>query len=420
MIAVEPQLTQNQIDSVAHANARFNLYDGPMRSGKTVGSNNRWLKYLLQMDRHDYPGSGQLMIAGVTVGSALRNVVEPIREAIGESCRFISSQNTVEILGHKVKIFGGAKEDSEKYIRGMTLGGFLLDEVTLLHPKFFKQSLGRLSVKGAKGFGTTNPDGPKHWVKTDIIDNLIEKKYKRFQFPISGNTFLDPEYVESIKREFTGMWRARMIEGLWVGADGLVYEGFEDRPPMVLLTAPARAESYYISCDYGINNPAVFLAMARSGTRLYGVPRVWCEKEYVYSAGKDKTQRKTDKWLADALIDWAGPAILDNCRGIVVDPSALSFIEELKTRNLNVIPAVNEVVAGIQRQAKMLFSGEYAILSCCTQTIADYFLYTWDDKAASKGIDKPRKEDDHTKDAERYYFNTVEAGILDYETFLEE
>ena len=36
---------------------------------------------------------------------------------------------------------------------------------------FFQMLLSRLSPEGARLYGTTNPDSPYHWLKTDYLDN---------------------------------------------------------------------------------------------------------------------------------------------------------------------------------------------------------------------------------------------------------
>ncbi len=77
--------------------------------------------------------------------------------------------------------------------------------------------------------------------------------------------------------------------------------------------------------------------------------------------------------------------------------------------------ADNSVLDGIRTQARMLKNGEYAICAGCTQTIADYDAYCWDAKAQLKGEDKPLKQNDHTKDAERYLLHSLYGKrILDY------
>lgn len=39
--------------------------------------------------------------------------------------------------------------------------------------------------------------------------------------------------------------------------------------------------------------------------------------------------------------------------------------------------------------------------------LESFFSYTWDEKAANRGEDKPIKENDHAMDAVRYFINTI-------------
>jgi phage terminase large subunit len=44
---------------------------------------------------------------------------------------------------------------------------------------------------------------------------------------------------------------------------------------------------------------------------------------------------------------------------------------------------------------------------CCKNIINEFHSYSWDDKAAARGEDKPIKQHDHACDDARYLVNTV-------------
>src|SRR5690625_7400637 len=106
----------------------------------------------------------------------------------------------------------------------MTIAGHYGDEITLWPESYFAQSLARMSVAGAKMIGTTNPDSPNHWLKKDWID--ADKGVVSRKLTIEDNEHLPADFVESLKREYTGLWYKRFIEGLWVSAEGAVYDMF--------------------------------------------------------------------------------------------------------------------------------------------------------------------------------------------------
>lgn len=57
---------------------------------------------------------------------------------------------------------GASNKDGEGGIRASTAAGFYGDGLTLWPANVFRQCGMRVSVEGAKLFGTTNPDGPFH------------------------------------------------------------------------------------------------------------------------------------------------------------------------------------------------------------------------------------------------------------------
>ena len=89
---------------------------------------------------------------------------------------------------------------------------------------------------------------------------------------------------------------------------------------------------------------------------------------------------------------------------VIVDPSAASFIEELRRRGVYVIPAENEVLDGIRRVSDALKEGKLRISPACRDTIREFGLYRWDIRAAK---DAPRKEHDHAMDDIRYFVTTI-------------
>ncbi|MGL5915339.1 MAG: PBSX family phage terminase large subunit, partial [Culicoidibacterales bacterium] len=129
-----------------------------------------------------------------------------------------------------------------------------------------------------------------------------------------------------------------------------------------------------------------------------GDPRVWLEREY-YHSGRETGITKTDSQYATELKAWLNGEVI---REFLIDPSAASFNAELQKQGFPTRDADNDVLDGIRTQARMLVSGEYKINKICTQTIKDYSAYLWDKRAQERGEDKPLKQNDHTKDFERY------------------
>ena len=64
----------------------------------------------------------------------------------------------------------------------------------------------------------------------------------------------------------------------------------------------------------------------------------------------------------------------------------------------------NDVVDGIRRVSTALQQGKLLFSPACQDSIREFSLYRWDEKAAE---DRPIKENDHAMDDVRYFVNTV-------------
>ena len=94
-------------------------------------------------------------------------------------------------------------------------------------------------------------------------------------------------------------------------------------------------------------------------------------------------------------------------KAIIVDPSAASFIAELRKRGYKVLKANNDVLDGIRFVASLLNQGKISISDQCPNTIKEFGSYIWDQKASERGEDKPVKQHDHAMDALRYFCYTI-------------
>lgn len=392
-------------DSILDSTARFNIWGGPVRSGKTVHSMIRWLIFV-----HTAP-RGDLWMIGKTSGSLERNILAPLQEFTDSAFSYSLTQNKAWLGDREIYTMGASNKDAEARIRGSTAAGIYGDELTLWPSNVFKQCGMRMSVRGAKLFGTTNPDGPFHWLKTDYIDKrkavggALDLNY--FTWRIEENTTLDPAYIQALYQEYTGLWFKRFILGQWVAAEGAIYDFWND--DIHVVSAVPSADYHYGAVDYGTSNAtaAGYFGVSRSAAGILDAdgrrvsPRVWLERSYYYS-GRDTGRQKTDGEYADDLLAFYGSP--QAIRHIYVDPSAASFKAELRKRGFTVKDANNDVLNGIRRQAQMLHSGEYRILADPSNKpiIQEYSAYLWDEKASARGEDKPKKEHDHGKDMERY------------------
>ena len=386
------------------------IADGAIRSGKTVAMALSFIIWAMCT----FSGENFIM-AGKTVGSFRRNVLGPLKSMmISRSYAFedLRTDNLLIITRNGVTnmfyIFGGKDEASQDLVQGITAAGCYLDEVALMPESFVDQATGRLSVDGSKMWFNCNPRGPLHWFKRQWIDCHVAKRLLYLHFTMDDNFSLTQSVRDRYKRMYSGVFYLRYIKGMWAVAEGLIYTSFtdenlydDDTRPVGLFGASIRT----IAVDYGTTNPCVFLDIRDDGRD------VWIDKEWRWDSKSEEAKRlptpnKTDAEYADAMREFMGEAAADQCM-IVVDPSAKSFITELRQRGYYVKEGDNDVLDGIRDVSSLFYQHKLHIHRQCTGLIAELKSYVWDDKANEKGEEKPVKMQDHGPDCVRYYTNTV-------------
>ena len=202
------QLSNKQIASYQDSTARINIFEGPVRAGKSYISLLRWLDFCSNGPK------GPLIICGRTDKTIKRNIISPLQELVGNAVQYSIGKGEVNLYGRTMYVVGANDDRAEAKIRGSEFAGALLDEVSLLPENFFKMLLSRLSIEGSKLFCSTNPDSPYHWFKTDFIDREDELDLKVFSYNIRDNPTLSEKYIKDLSAEYQGLWYKRYIEGI--------------------------------------------------------------------------------------------------------------------------------------------------------------------------------------------------------------
>lgn len=394
--------------SVVESTARLNIWQGSVRSGKTVASLLRFL-----MSVADAPTSGRVLLFGKTRESVNRNVFSVIGDPalFGPLARLVKYNPGAAmgtILGREVDVLGANDSKAEPKVRGMTLCRAYGDELTTVPEAFFTQVLARLSVAGAQLFGTTNPDAPNHWLRKKYLLRAGELNLRTWHSTLDDNPHLDPQYVADLKREYVGLWYKRFILGAWVQAEGAVFDMFdEDRH--VVAELPHITRWIAVGIDYGTVNAfaAVLLGLGADG-RLY-VTHEWRHDS------KTARRQMSPYEYSEAVRSWlAGIPLPDGDKGVMpeyvlVDPAAADFRVQLAKDGLPNKPGKNEVVEGIRTLSSLFARDRLRIHARCAGLLAEIPGYSWDDQAAEQGRDEPVKTDDHSIDALRYAVHTTRA-----------
>jgi len=275
-----------------------------------------------------------------------------------------------------------------------------------------------------------NPDVPHHWLKVraDRGDTtLLESRHadNPVLYQDGQPTERGAAYLSKLDR-LTGPRRARLRDGLWVSAEGLVYEDWD---PAVHLVdnkpVPDDWERFW-SIDFGFTNPFVcqFWAVDPDG-------RLWLYRE-IYM-----TKRTVDAHAQQIMsIVCPGGRMINGeytggvwkeprPRRIICDHDAEGRATFTKTTSLSTTPANKKVKDGIQavqerhklredgtpglyimRDALVEIDQALREANQPTCTADEVVGYIWD---AAK--DMPVKSGDHGMDAKRYMVADKDMGV---------
>lgn len=408
------------------ADARLNIWEGSVRSSKTVSSLVRWLRYVRRGP------AGNLLLVGKTERTLKRNIIDPLTEMVGKSrCNYLAGSGELWLLGRLVYVAGAHNEGSVSKIQGLTLAGAYGDELSTWPESFFSMLLTRLSIDDAKFFGTSNPDSPAHWLLQKYLDRAslhlnhqgeilrsddeTKLDLARFSFQLADNPHLSAAYIKALSSEFTGLWYKRFIQGLWIAAEGAIYDMWDPDAMIADIIPPI---TMWLACaiDYGTTNPTHAVMIGIGADK-----RLYVTDEWRYDSRQSRRQltdaeysERIRAWIADVRIPATKQSDGSWMRGVrphyvIVDPSAASFRVQLQQDGMSTATANNEVLDGIRVVSSLMTAGNLKISRSCTGLLSELPAYAWDDKAAKVGEDKPVKVADHGVDALRYGIFTTRS-----------
>jgi hypothetical protein len=279
--------------------------------------------------------------------------------------------------------------------------------------------------------GDTNPGAPHHWIKqradsgrlkllpTNHKDNPVYWDKKHAKWTAKGNA-----YVNNILRDgLTGVTKARLYDGEWKAASGLVYDMW-DRDIHVVpgRTIPDNWERIWVF-DFGFVDPFVWIELCIDPTTGY----VYLTREFFFTGVR---------------VDQAAEYILKTSKGVV--PYALICDHDAEDRatlevNLGMltVPAFKSINVGIQYVQNRLrtdnprFHGKpgfYIFENSAmrideklkarhkpTRVREEFDVYVWDTAKINedKYTDEPVDKDNHGMDAVRYGLCFIDDASID-------
>ena len=247
----------------------------------------------------------------------------------------------------------------------------------------------------------TNPSFPTHW----LIRRAEEKKMKRYRSVHEDNPTVTPEYLSTLDA-LTGVRKLRLRYGLWVAAEGQVYEEFdESKHTVYAFIAPSSWKRIW-GVDFGYTKPFVWQEwVIDHDGRMYLYKEIYKTQTLVEEHARLIKEITKDEPKPQAVVcdhDAEGRATLEKHLGISTIPADKKIKEGIQT----VKERLKVQADGRPRLAIMLDSlyeidetlKEKAEPLCCKD---EFMSYVWD-KKQEKLKEIPVDEYNHSMDTMRY------------------
>lgn len=365
------------------------LLSGPAGTGKSRACLE---KMHLAACRH--AGSRWLMVRKTRVSLTQSGMVTFARKVLHplDGVAFRAQEQEYRYPNGSVVVVSGLDEPSR--IQSAEYDCAYVQEATELEETDWETILSRLRY-GAMPYqqvvADCNPASNQHWLYRRAQAGLTRMLESRHEdnpelWDGAGWTEFGAGYIGRLDR-LTGFRRDRLRHGRWVGAEGLVYDGWD-------AASGARARdcagwSTHLGVDVGSRNPTALMTV-----RLHDAFPPHVEGEWW---GRDLSS-------SDILGAVARRAEAINPETIWVDPSAKSYIQDLERLGFRVRAANNDVLYGVGRVQEAVQAG-MTVDPSCRHMLEELGLYRWQDKAEK---DAPVKEHDHCLDAVRYVLASVD------------
>ena len=378
-----PGLTSSEND--------FVIADGAIRSGKTIAMIIGFLTWSQEM----FAGES-FVLAGKTMGALKKNVIKPmlqILEAWGWPYEYVrsGSEPHIDIGSNTYYLFGANTEAAQDALQGLTAAGAYLDEAALFPQSFVDQAIGRCSVTGAKIWMNCNPEGPHHYIREEFLAKTKEKKVYHLHFMMSDNLSLSPKVIARYNRAWAhgSVFYKRFILGLWVAADGLIYQQFADNVNDYVITDKWLQENEIVYAVIGVDFGGTKSAHSFTLTGFTkGYKQVVVLDEYYCK------KRINPKQLQDDFIDFVKRAKLkyrvyeaycDSAEQTLIAGMEIACAQEHVGINIkNAIKGpINDRIAFYN---SLIAQNRWKIMKHCTHIIGAFEQAVYDDKKKNMDV----------------------------------
>ena len=294
--------------------------------------------------------------------------------------------------------------------RGTQYDFIVCDEVSKM--RRFKEGwegvlLGTLAFRRGTALFISTPYGFNHFHDLYQLGQSGNNEWKSWRFTSFDNPYLPKDYLETIHNTVTEDFWAQEYLADFRRFTGLIYQEFDMNRHVALLDHEfGQHADYYFGQDFAVRGWTANLPCRITSDGKIYIPDNY--KEQSLTAEQHSEGIKTMLQQYQSLDKWTGYA----------DPAGFaknqqkgdmlwSIADDYLQAGLPIVPANNEVTAGINFVRQLFKQDKIIISPKCTKLIDEIIQYQWKEQTATKvgkedDPEKVRKINDHLVDAMRY------------------
>jgi PBSX family phage terminase large subunit len=339
--------------------------------------------------------------------SVLRETLLPwLNNTIGTAgYRYLSHESMITLFnGSEIWIGGlGDREQADK-ILGHEYNTIYFNEISQLSYVAVTTAYSRLAMRipGCRNLFLydCNPGSPLHWAYKIFVKKrtfLTEEPLAKPELygslllnPADNREHLSDDYISDILDTLPEKQKARFRDGLWVKAEGVIYELFDETMILKPSDLPEDFDRFASGQDFGMTITNVLVGI--KGNTVYVLRDYGSYNMTTKTFNGELRQRGWFSW---------------NNRGIdfpvYCDPAGGERIQEIT----NGVKANNSVEPGIDYLNAKIERGQFFVSRTCTGVLSEIWDYCRDDDGEIIKIN------DHFLDALRYaVFSDIQQGII--------
>jgi PBSX family phage terminase large subunit len=389
------------------------LLAGPAGTGKSRLAAEKVHAFLLK-----YPGATGVVVRKTRQSMVNSTVLFLERTIIGRDPRVIhkKAEHRFEYANGSILAYGGmADEEQREQIRGIGINAGVdivwMEEAVRFTEDDHNEILARMRGKAAPWTQiilSTNPGAPSHWINQKMILGKMAVVYDKAT--PQDNPYNPKEYIETLNY-LTGILRQRLLDGLWVQAEGLVYPEFDHDNIAEITDEPDPRYGIELGADDGYVDPRAILFIQHQPDKIFVFDEIYHSRhleEVCVSEVVQRCQEITDGWnknlAANKLLLLRLPDIA------IMSPEASALRQHFKKANIPVRGADNDIVLGISTLRSLILDGNgVRILKVhprCTNLIRELTETYRYPEGSHRDNEKPADGGDHACEALRYWAHT--------------